>query len=97
MNSQGNLVQHSSLENHIAIKRFKSPHQYFLLLNRHCRVKYEIYNQTVASKKKDTEVTVIQKKGKKQKTKKKKKEKKKKKKKKKKKEKEREKNQQKKK
>ena len=86
MNSQGNLVQHSSLENHIAIKRFKSPHQYFLLLNRHCRVKYEIYNQTVASKKKDTEVTVIQKKGKKQKTKKKKK-----------KEKEREKNQQKKK
>ena len=65
MNSQGNLVLHSSLENHIAIKRFKSPHQYFLLLNRHCRVKYEIYNQTVASKKKDTEVTVIQKKGKK--------------------------------
>ena len=65
MNSQGNLVQHSSLENHIAIKRFKSPHQYFLLLNQHCRVKYEIYNQTVASKKKDTEVTVIQKKGKK--------------------------------
>ena len=63
MNSQGNLVLHSSLENHIAIKRFKSPHQYFLLLNQHCRVKYEIYNQTVASKKKDTEVTVIQKKG----------------------------------
>ena len=75
MNSQGNLVQHSSLENHIAIKRFKSPHQYFLLLNQHCRVKYEIYNQTVASKKKDTEVTVIQKKGKKNKKQKKKKEK----------------------
>ena len=75
MNSQGNLVLHSSLENHIAIKRFKSPHQYFLLLNRHCRVKYEIYNQTVASKKKDTEVTVIQKKGKKNKKQKKKKEK----------------------
>lgn len=46
--------------NQIAIKRFKSPHQYFLLLNQCFPVKYEIYNQTVASKEKEAEVTVIQ-------------------------------------